>query len=100
MCHRGDCMIAMLGDILYADSSKARVAESEWRELLHSIARGDQFALRALYERTHRLVFTLIMRITHDSGIAADATVDVFCRAWRCAAKFPSSDASVLGWIM
>ena len=90
----------MLGDLLYADKSKPRVAESEWRELVHAIGRADQFALRALYERTHRLVFTLIVRATHDSAIAADATVDVFCDVWRSAPQFHSLDESVLGWVM
>ena len=90
----------MLGDLLYADKLKPRVAEIEWRELVHAIGRADQFALRALYERTHRLVFTLIVRTTHDSAIAADATVDVFCDVWRNAPQFHCLDESVLGWVM
>jgi hypothetical protein len=48
---------ATLGDVLYANS-KAPVPEQEWATLVQSIAKGDQLALHALYERAHRLVFT------------------------------------------
>ena len=52
-----------LGDVLYA-KSKAPVPEQDWAALVQSIAAGDQLALHALYERAHRPVFTLIMRMT------------------------------------
>jgi len=51
-----------LGDVLYADKS-APVPEADWVELVRCIAAGDQLALHALYERAHRVVFTLIVRI-------------------------------------
>ena len=54
---------AILGDVLYA-KSKAPVLEQEWATLVQSVAAGDQLALHALYERAHRPVFTLILRIT------------------------------------
>src|SRR5205823_3074761 len=53
-----------LGEVLYADRSKPRVSETDWVRLVQSVAAGDQPALHALYERTHRVVFTLAMRIT------------------------------------
>jgi RNA polymerase sigma-70 factor, ECF subfamily len=55
-----------LGDVLYA-KSKVLVPEQEWTILVQSVAAGDQLALHALYERAHRIVFTLIMRITAQS---------------------------------
>jgi hypothetical protein len=61
-----------LGDVLYA-KSKALVLEQEWTILVRSIAAGDQHALHALYERAHRLVFTLIMRITANRDIAPNS---------------------------
>ena len=53
---------ATLGDVLYANS-KPPVAEQEWATLVQSIAAGDQLALHTLYEMSHRMVFTLIMRL-------------------------------------
>jgi hypothetical protein len=53
-----------LGEVLYANPSGALVSEAEWLALVQSVAAGDQRALHALYERAHRVVFTLVMRIT------------------------------------
>src|SRR4051812_23770659 len=90
---------ATLGDVLYA-KSKAPVPEQDWTTLVQSIAAGDQLALHALYEMAHRLVFTLIMRITANRETAEELTVDVFHDVWRRAARYDAADGSVLGWIM
>jgi RNA polymerase sigma-70 factor (ECF subfamily) len=90
---------ATLGDVLYA-KSKPPLPEQEWVSLVQSIAGGDQFALHALYERAHRLVFTLIMRISANRETAEELTVDVFHDVWRRAARYDPSNGTVLGWIM
>lgn len=89
-----------LGALLYADSAKARIAEEDWIALVSAMAQGDQAALRAFYERTNRVVFTLIMRITNDRQAAEELTVDVFHDAWRRAAKYDVNGGTVLGWVM
>ena len=73
-----------LGDVLYANKTKPPVSEKVWVELVQSIARGDQLALHALYSQTHRIVFTLIMRITGNQETAEELTIDVIP---RCVAK-------------
>jgi RNA polymerase sigma-70 factor (ECF subfamily) len=88
-----------LGDVLYANS-KALVLEQEWTILVQSIAAGDQHALHALYERAHRIVFTLIMRITANREIADELTVDVFHDIWRRALHYEPENGTVLAWIM
>ncbi len=65
-----------------------------------SIAVGDQLALHALYERTHRIVFTLVMRITANRETAEELTVDVFHDVWRHASRYDAANGTVLGWIM
>lgn len=89
-----------LGDLLYANDTRARVPERHWIELVHSIAGGDQHALRALYEQAHRLVFTLMVRITNDRPTAEELTVDVFHDVWRRASTYDPAGGSVVGWIM
>ena len=89
-----------LGDLLYADQAKARVSEREWRDLIEAIAAGDQLALRALYDRSHRLVFTLTMRILGNHACAEEVTLDVFHEVWRRACTYDGTGGSVLGWIM
>jgi RNA polymerase sigma-70 factor (ECF subfamily) len=90
---------ATLGDVLYA-KSKAPVPEQDWAMLVQSIAAGDQLALHALYERAHRPVFTLIMRITANRETAEELTLDVFHDVWRRASRYDAANGTVLGWIM
>ena len=90
---------ATLGDVLYA-TSKAPVPEQDWAMLVRSIAAGDQLALHALYERAHRIVFTLIVRITANRETAEELTVDVFHDVWRRASQYDAANGTVLGWIM
>jgi RNA polymerase sigma-70 factor (ECF subfamily) len=91
---------ATLGDVLYADRSGPLVLESEWTELVQRMAAGDQLALHGLYDRTHRLVFTLIMRITRNRETAEELTLDVFLEAWRRASHYDAANGTVLGWVM
>jgi RNA polymerase sigma-70 factor (ECF subfamily) len=89
-----------LGDVLYADKSRAAVSETDWVALVNSVAEGNQLALHALYERTHRVVFTLIMRISRNRETAEELTVDVFYDVWRRARRYDAGNGTVLGWIM
>jgi RNA polymerase sigma-70 factor, ECF subfamily len=89
-----------LGGLLYADASKPRVSEREWRELVEAVAGGDQRAFQALYDRTHRMVFTLTMRILGNHASAEEITLDVFHDVWRRASTYDGAGGSVVGWIM
>jgi RNA polymerase sigma-70 factor, ECF subfamily len=88
-----------LGDVLYANAV-AQKPEQEWVTLVEAIAAGDQLALHALYERSHRLVFTLIVRITANRETAEEVTIDVFHDIWRRASQYDAVNGTVLGWIM
>ena len=90
---------ATLGDVLYANV-RASVPEQEWAALVQAIAAGDQLALHALYERAHRLVFTLIVRLTANRETAEELTIDVFHDVWRHASRYDAASGTVLGWIM
>ena len=89
-----------LGDILYADKAKFRVPEDEWLQLIRAVAGGDQGAIHSLYEQTHRIVFTLIVRITMNQETAEEVTLDVFYDVWRKASTYDPANGSVVGWIM
>jgi RNA polymerase sigma-70 factor (ECF subfamily) len=89
-----------LGDLLYADKAKSPVPEEDWVGLVQSIAAGDQRALHALYARMHRIVFTLIVRITNNRETAEELTLDVFHDVWRRASTYDAADGSVVGWVM
>ena len=89
-----------LGALLYADRGKTQIPESDWVALVRLVAAGDQQALHALYQRAHRIVFTLSVRITNSRETAEEVTVDVFHEVWRRASTYDPANGTVLGWIM
>ncbi|WP_167772686.1 sigma-70 family RNA polymerase sigma factor [Ramlibacter henchirensis] len=105
MSHRNDeeatrLAPATLGDVLYGAPHDSLVTERSWVDLVESVAARNQLALHALYERAHRVVFTLAMRITGSRETAEELTLDVFHDVWRHAASFDPANGTVLGWIM
>jgi RNA polymerase sigma-70 factor, ECF subfamily len=94
------CDMRTLGDLLYADRAKTPVSEKDWLALVQCMAAGDQLALHALYQRMHRIVFTLIVRIVGNRETAEEVTLDVFHEVWRRAATYDAAGGSVVGWIM
>jgi DNA-directed RNA polymerase specialized sigma24 family protein len=89
-----------LGDVLYADPSDEPLPERDWVFLVNFVAAGDQRALRQLYERTHRLVFSLIARLIKSREAADELTIDVFHDVWRDAPSYNPQAGSVVAWIM
>jgi len=86
--------------LLHADETRTRVPETEWQDLVRSIAAGDQHALHALYERTHRIVYTLSVRITGNRETAEEVTLDVFHGVWRSASSYDPAGGPVVGWLV
>jgi RNA polymerase sigma-70 factor (ECF subfamily) len=88
----------LLGSLL--DAGKPFTPESDWVDLVHRITSRDQTALRELYERTHRIVFTVALRILNDPSTAEEVTLDVFHGVWERAASYDPKRGQVVGWIM
>ena len=95
-----DLVTPTLGDLLYANRAKAPVSEKEWAGLVRATAGGDRSALHALYTRTHRIVFSLLVGVTSNRDIAEELMGDVFHDVWRSAPGSDPADGSVVGWIM
>jgi RNA polymerase sigma-70 factor, ECF subfamily len=89
-----------LGGLLYADATRERIPESVWSDLVRAVAQGDPLALRTLYDRAHRLVFTLALRITGSRETAEELTVDVFHGIWLRASTYDPDVGTVIAWIM
>ena len=92
--------IRTLGDLLYTDKTNSFVSESDWAALVHLVAAGDLHALHGLYDRAHRIVFTLGARITCSRETAEDVTLDVFEDVRQRASRYDADKGSVLGWIV
>src|SRR5581483_8330980 len=86
-----------LGDVIYRDRNRTRVSEEEWVRLVREVAAGDQAALHSIYERTNRIVFTLILRITANRETAEELTIDIFHDVWRRASTYDPANGSVTG---
>ena len=89
-----------LGDVLYSDSTIAQESEQAWVDLMHSIAARDSTALYDLYERTHRLIYTLSLRITGSAETAEELTLSVLYDVWIDPWSHDPARDTVLGWIM
>jgi RNA polymerase sigma-70 factor, ECF subfamily len=61
---------------------------------------GDDDAIRALYARFGRPVFSLGMRLLGSREAAEELTQDVFLTAWRKAARFDPARGRLSTWLM
>ncbi len=66
---------------------------------LRDCARGDQSALRRLYEHESRWLLGIALRIVRERAAAEDVVHDAFLRIWRSAASFDASLGSGRGWV-
>src|SRR5205807_4176803 len=73
--------------------------ESE-RLLVQQLLAGDELAVRNLYGRFGRPVYTLGLRLLGSSEAAEELTQDVFLAAWRKASRFDPSRGRLSTWLM
>ena len=69
-------------------------------QILQRIAAGDQAALGELYDRFSRPLFSVALRVLHDSAEAEDVLHDVFVTLWDKAANFESSRGHAFSWAL
>jgi RNA polymerase sigma-70 factor (ECF subfamily) len=67
---------------------------------MEGLLAGNEEAVRALYERYARPVFTLGLRLLGSREAAEELTQDVFLAAWRKAARFDPSRGRLSTWLM
>jgi len=73
--------------------------ESE-QELMQRIAAGDEEAVRIMYARFGRSVYTLGRRLLGSNDAAEELTQDVFLAAWRKAGRFDANRGRLSTWLM
>lgn len=73
--------------------------ESE-QELMRQLVSGDEQAIRVLYARFGRSVYTLGLRLLGSTEAAEELTQDVFLAAWRKAGRFDPSRGRLSTWLM
>jgi RNA polymerase sigma-70 factor (ECF subfamily) len=73
--------------------------ESE-RELMQQLLAGDERAIRNLYGRFGRPVYTLGLRLLGSTELAEELTQDVFMAVWRKASRFDAGRGRLSTWLM
>ena len=68
--------------------------------LIRLIARAKTDALNELYERYHRLVFSVALAIIGDPPVAEEVMLDVFVQVWQRAGTYDPEQARVRTWLI
>ncbi|MBC8078454.1 MAG: sigma-70 family RNA polymerase sigma factor [Chloroflexales bacterium] len=68
--------------------------------LLHLLHHQPEEGAAALYDRFGRVVFSVVLRIVGDRGVAEEVTQDVFVSSWRAAAHYRPERGSVIAWLL
>jgi RNA polymerase sigma-70 factor, ECF subfamily len=69
-------------------------------ELMAHLQGGCNDALAVLFDRYHRLVLSIALKIVRDSGEAEDVMQSVFLEIFRSAAQFDPAKGSTKVWIL
>ncbi len=68
--------------------------------LLVQVARGDEPAFAALYDRTSAAVHGLARRVVRDPARAEEITQEVYLQVWRSASRFDPDRGSAKSWLL
>ena len=74
-------------------------AESE-QVLMQQLQVGDEVAIRTLYSRFGRPVYSMGIRMLGSAEAAEELTQDVFMAAWRKSSRFDASRGRLSTWLM
>ena len=72
----------------------------EEEQLVQGLLAGDEDAIRALYARFGRPVYSMGYRILGNGEAAEELAQDVFLTAWRKAARFDPARGRLSTWLM
>ena len=70
------------------------------RELIERLQRREPQALAELYDRYGRLVYSLILRVVRDTGIAEDLVQETFLRVWNRVQGFDAEKGCIAPWLL
>jgi RNA polymerase sigma-70 factor (ECF subfamily) len=79
---------------------RARFVHLSDEALLAQIARGDEAALGAFYDRFGRIVYGLALRVVRNAQLAEEATQEAFFAVWRTADEYRASRGSARAWLL
>ena len=67
--------------------------------LMKLIAQAQEDALRELYDRYNRLVYSMAVNAVGENSLAEEITQDVFLRIWNNAGTYSPQKGKVITWV-
>ncbi len=68
--------------------------------LISAIAKGAVWAMGPLYERYHRMMYSLAYRMIADHQVAEDLLQDAFLSIWKRATSYSAQAGAVRSWLL
>jgi RNA polymerase sigma-70 factor, ECF subfamily len=68
--------------------------------LLSAIQAGSQDAMSAFFDRYSKMVYSVALRVLHDSGEAEDVMQEIFIQVWRNPRAYDAGRGSLGGWLV
>ena len=69
-------------------------------ELLSRVGQGDENAMETVFRRYSGPVYSVALRVLHDSGQAEDLLQEIFLQLWRKPAAFVQGRGSLGAWLV
>jgi RNA polymerase sigma-70 factor (ECF subfamily) len=84
----------------FKSASPDRRGERDLDDLLVHVARGDQEAFEAVYDRLVGPAYGVIRRVLRDPSQSEEVTQEVLLEVWRTAARFDPAMGGAATWVM